>query len=164
MTEIYIQNNQNEIEITSEIENVIERSIKEVLLYEDCDFDAEVSVTIVDEEEMTQLNFEHRQKNTPTDVLSFPILEFDEDLNIVDSDFDFDDELVMLGDIVICAKRALAQSEEYAHSFIREIAFLTVHSMLHLLGYDHEHNDNEEQLMFHKQKSILDKMGITRNV
>lgn len=164
MTEIYIQNNQNEIEISTEIENVIKCSIDEVMAYEDCKFDAEVSVIIVDEEEMRQLNSEHRQKDSPTDVLSFPILEFDDDLNIVNSDFDFNDELVMLGDIVICAKRAMTQANEYGHSFIREIAFLTVHSMLHLLGYDHEHNEDEEQLMFKKQKEVLDKMGITRNV
>ncbi|MBQ3038474.1 MAG: rRNA maturation RNase YbeY [Clostridia bacterium] len=164
MTEIYIQNNQNEIEISTEIENVIKCSIDEVMAYEDCKFDAEVSVIIVDEEEMRQLNSEHRQKDSPTDVLSFPILEFDDDLNIVNSDFDFNDELVMLGDIVICAKRAMAQANEYGHSFIREIAFLTVHSMLHLLGYDHEHNEDEEQLMFKKQKEVLDKMGVTRNV
>ena len=69
----------------------------------------------------------------------------------------------MLGDIVICAKRAKEQAQEYGHSFERELAFLTVHSMLHLLGYDHEHSEDEEQEMFLRQRKILDKMGITRD-
>ncbi len=163
MTEILIENDQAEIEIKPEDEELIKRCVLAVLEYEECDFDAEVSITIVDEDEIKALNGEHRQKDSVTDVLSFPILEFDEDGDIIDSEFDFDDELVMLGDIVICAKRASEQASQYGHSFERELAFLTVHSMLHLLGYDHEHSDDEEQEMFLRQKEILDKMGITRD-
>ncbi len=163
MTELYIENNQDVIEITEEIREVIEKCVDAVLESEECDFDCEVSVTIVDNEEIRELNREHRGKDTPTDVLSFPILDFDEDGNIIDSEFDFDEELVVLGDIVISAQRAMEQAKEFGHSFIREIAFLTVHSMLHLLGYDHEDNVNMEQIMFKKQKDILDKMGITRD-
>lgn len=105
----------------------------------------------------------HRNKDSVTDVLSFPMLDFDDEGNIIDYEFDFDDELMVLGDIVICAKRALEQSVEYGHSFMREIAFLTVHSMLHLLGYDHENNTDMEQKMFKRQEEILKEMGITRN-
>ena len=163
MTRVLLENNQEEIEISEEIKDLIEKCVTKALEYEECNFEAEVSVLVVGEDEIRELNREHRGKDAVTDVLSFPILEFDEDANILDYDYDFDDELVLLGDIVICAKRAVEQAKEFGHSFIREIAFLTVHSMLHLLGYDHEHSDDEEQLMFKKQKEILNLMGITRD-
>lgn len=163
MTKILTENAQQEIEITDDTIRLAERCVDAVCEFEECDFDAEVSITFVDSEEIRALNNEHRGKDAVTDVLSFPILEFDEDGNIINSEFDFDDELVVLGDIVICAKRAKEQAEEYGHSFEREIAFLTVHSMLHLLGYDHEGSENQEQEMFAKQREILKKMGITRD-
>lgn len=163
MTNILIENAQSEVEITAEIEELIKKSVDAVCEFEECDFDSEVSVTIVDNDEIQALNKEHRGKDSVTDVLSFPILDFDENGNITDCDFDFDDELVILGDIVICAERAREQAVEYGHSFEREIAFLTVHSMLHLLGYDHEGSEDTEQEMFKRQKEILDIMGITRD-
>ncbi len=163
MTELQIENRQEDIEITQELEAVIKQCVDATCLYENCNFDAEVGVTIVDEEEIKRMNCEYRNNDNITDVLSFPILEFDEEGNIVNDEFDFDDELVVLGDIVICAKRAREQAEEYGHSLKREIAFLTVHSMLHLLGYDHEHSEDEEQEMFVRQKEILEKLGITRD-
>ena len=162
MTEIYIENNQDIIEITDEIKEVIKKSVNAVLKAEG-EIDSEVSVTIVDNEEIRSLNREHRGKDAVTDVLSFPMMEFDEDGEAIDCEYDFDEELVLLGDIVISAQRALEQAEEYGHSFIREIAFLTVHSMLHLLGYDHENTIDMEQIMFKKQKEILNDMGITRD-
>ena len=119
-------------------------------------------MTITDKNEIRALNREHRNKDSVTDVLSFPMLEFDENGNITDCDYDFDDDYVVLGDIVICAQRAMEQAEEYGHSFVREIAFLTIHSMLHLLGYDHENNTDMEQIMFKKQEEILSQMGIIR--
>ncbi len=163
MTEILTENEQNEIEITDETVDLIKDCVNAVLKYEECNFDAEVSVTIVDSEEIRSLNAQHRGKDSVTDVLSFPILEFDRDGNITDSDFDCDGDLIVLGDIVLCAKRAEEQAKEYGHSFKREIAFLTVHSMLHLLGYDHEGCENTEQEMFRRQEEILKSMGITRD-
>lgn len=130
--------------------------------YEECDFDAEISVTITDNENIRRLNKEFRDKDSATDVLSFPMLEFDENKNAVDDDFDFDGDNVILGDIVISAERAAEQAEAYGHSFKREIAFLTVHSMLHLLGYDHVNSDEEEKIMFKKQDEILNILNITR--
>ena len=162
MTEILIENEQAQIEIDDEVEDLIKKCVDAVLEFEECDFDAEVSVSIVDENKIKELNNEYREKNSITDVLSFPMLEFDENNQIICDEFDFDDENIVLGDIVICAKRAEEQAKEYGHSFEREIAFLTVHSMLHLLGYDHEHSDDMEQEMFKRQKEILNKMGITR--
>ena len=128
---------------------------------EECDFDAEISVTLVDNESIRAINNEQRGIDKATDVLSFPMLEFDED-GCADAEFDFDGDLVVLGDIVISMERAKAQAEEYGHSFIREIAFLTAHSMLHLLGYDHVNSAEEEKIMFTKQENILQSMGIVR--
>ena len=163
MNEILIENQQNKIEITTEINDVITMAVEESLKYEDCDFFAQVSVTIVDNEEIKDINSEHRGIDRATDVLSFPMLEFDEDGNAIDCDFDlFEDGRVLLGDIVISAERAEEQAKEFGHSFKREMAFLTVHSMLHLLGYDHVDDPEGEKVMIEKQKEILDIMGIKR--
>ena len=161
MAEIIIENNQDKLKIDKDIENTIEQVILKTLEEEGCDFDAEVSVTIVDTEEIKEINKEQRNVDAVTDVLSFPMLEFDEEGNIINSDFDLDGDKLLLGDIVICAERAKAQAEEYGHSFRREMAFLTVHSMLHLLGYDHM-EEAEEREMFARQEEILNSLGITR--
>ena len=98
----------------------------------------------------------------PTDVLSFPMLEFDEEGNAEGAEYSPETGNVLLGDIVISAERAREQAESFGHSFLREMAFLTVHSMLHLLGYDHVDDAEGEKLMFGKQKDILERMNITR--
>ena len=164
MTRIILENEQNTVKISEEIESTIKKVIEASLEYENCDFDAEVSVTIVDNEAIREINNETRNIDAPTDVLSFPMLYFDEDGNIIDSDFDMDGDVLVLGDIVISAERAKTQAEEFGHSFLREMAFLTVHSMLHLLGYDHVDDPEGEKIMFAKQEEILDKLGITREV
>ena len=164
MTEIILENDQNAIEITPEIEAVIKTVIEAALKYEQCNFDAEVSVTIVDNEQIREINKQQRDIDKATDVLSFPMLYFDENGDITDSEYDVDGENVLLGDIVISAERAREQASEYGHSFKREIAFLTVHSMLHLLGYDHVDNPDDEKIMFTKQDEILDMLGLTREV
>lgn len=162
MTQILIENEQAKEEISAEIEAAIKKCIEYTLEFEECDFDAEVSVTFTDDEEIHQINLAERGIDRPTDVLSFPICEFDENGDIIDADFDFDGDLIMLGDIVISAERAKAQAAEYGHSFLREMAFLTVHSMLHLLGYDHVDDAEGERIMFEKQDKILNNLGITR--
>lgn len=117
---------------------------------------AEVSLTIVSNEEIKELNREHREKDSVTDVLSFPLGE--------NGEFDVNPETnrIMLGDIVISAERAAEQAKEYGHTFEREMCFLATHSMFHLLGYDHEVSEEEEKIMFDKQKMVLDKLGINR--
>ncbi len=162
MIELFVENNQNKIEITDEITETAKRACEETLSYEDCDFDAQISLTFVDNEEIRRLNKEFRQKDAATDVLSFPMLEFDKNGDIIDADYDVDDGEIVLGDIVISAERALSQAEEYGHSFLREVTFLVVHSMLHLLGYDHVASEEEETRMRQKQTDILNQMGITR--
>ena len=143
-----IQNSQNKIDFTAELEETINVVIEKVFEYEDVE-PRNVSVLITDNEEIHGLNLEYRGKDAPTDVLSFPL--FDEDGNLDEEE---------LGDIVISLERAVAQAEEYNHSLKREVAFLTAHSMLHLLGYDHE---NGEQEMYVKQDEILNELGITRD-
>ena len=143
-----IQNTQNKIDFTAELEETINIVIEKVFEYEDVE-PRNVSVLITDNEEIHGLNLEYRGKDAPTDVLSFPL--FDEEGNLDEEE---------LGDIVISLERAVAQAEEYNHSLKREVAFLTAHSMLHLLGYDHE---NGEQEMYVKQDEILNELGITRD-
>lgn len=143
-----IQNNQSKVEFSAELEETINIVIKKVFEYEDVE-PRNVSVLITDNDEIQGLNLEYRQKDAPTDVLSFPL--FDEDGTLDEEE---------LGDIVISLERAKAQAEEYNHSLKREVAFLTAHSMLHLLGYDHE---NGEQEMYVKQDEILNELGITRD-
>ncbi len=143
-----IQNSQDKVEFTNELESVIIKVVDKVFEYENVE-PREVSVLICDNEEIHKLNKEYRNVDAPTDVLSFPM--FDEDGTLDEEE---------LGDIVISLERAVAQSVEYGHSIIREVAFLTAHSMLHLLGYDHE---NGEQEMYVKQDEILNLLGITRD-
>ncbi|MBR4720779.1 MAG: rRNA maturation RNase YbeY [Clostridia bacterium] len=162
MAEIILENNQDKLPIDNSIKSTIEQVILKTLDAENCDFSAEVSVTIVDSETIREINKKERDIDAVTDVLSFPMLEFDENGDIIDSDFDMDGENLLLGDIVICAERAEKQAAEYGHSFRREMAFLTVHSMLHLLGYDHM-DEQEEKKMFARQEEILDMLGITRD-
>ena len=143
-----IQNNQNKVDFSAELEETINIVIEKTFAYEEVE-PRNVSVLITDNEEIHSLNLEYRQKDAPTDVLSFPL--FDEDGTLDEDE---------LGDIVISLERAKAQAEEYNHSLKREVAFLTAHSMLHLLGYDHE---NGEQEMYVKQEEILNELGITRD-
>ncbi len=151
--DIFIKNEQDIIEVTSELKKLIVTSVAESLKYEEFPDKCEVSVTLVDNEEIHVLNREYRDVDRPTDVLSFPI--FDED--------DMGGKTV-LGDIVLSLERAREQAAEFGHSFEREVAFLTVHSMLHLLGYDHEEGKAQESEMFTRQEAILFKMGLARNV
>ena len=150
---IYITNEQKAIKFTHSLRALIKNAVNESLKYENFERPCEVSVTLVDNLRIHELNLEHRGIDRPTDVLSFPMF---------DEDFD-DGELCILGDIVISLEQAKKQAEEYGHSFERETAFLTVHSMLHLLGYDHEEGKAEESEMFEKQEEILKTMGLTRS-
>lgn len=129
------------------------RIIKEGLTLESIPHNVEVSILLVDNEEIRELNKKFRKKDVPTDVLSFPLLEKFDDLN--------QDETVYLGDIVISVERAKEQSEDYGHSFKREMGFLVAHSILHLLGYDHM-NEEEETFMIEKQNEILNNINLRR--
>ncbi len=162
MLELVWENEQEKIKITDELFDKIKLSIEKALEYEDFCDDCEISLTFVDNEAIRELNNSSRGKDSATDVLSFPLLEQEDDGTLIIYDEDIVDGRVILGDIVISAERAQEQSEEYGHSLIREMCFLAVHSVLHLLGYDHERSADEEQLHFKKQEEILNLLGITR--
>ena len=127
-----------------------------------CPYEVCVSVSVVGEDEIHELNLEHRGIDSGTDVLSFPMNEFDEEGIFNDEmEFDPDTDELMLGDVVLCADRVKQQAKEYGHSELREYAFLIVHSLLHLSGFDHE-DDDERLRMEKRQSEILDGLGITR--
>jgi len=161
---VAIRNNQKKFKVTKEIRDLVRSAVKAALDYMDFEFGskAEISLMFVDNEEIRELNREHRNIDRATDVLSFPLIEYDEEGYVIEEYMDFNPNGEMvLGDIVISLERAAEQAEEYGHSFEREVGFLTVHSMLHLLGYDHETPDDEAE-MFGYQKEILKEMNLER--
>ena len=153
---VYIKNNQSEVKLPVGIRLLIRRCCQAVLTTENFEQNAEVSVSFVSNNEIKKLNRIYRNINRTTDVLSFPLM-----VNRKDESND-DTGIVMLGDIVISLETAVKQANMYAHSLEREIGFLTVHSMLHLLGYDHEKSKLDERIMREKEESILEKLGISR--
>ena len=144
--DVLFENNTNE-EINYKL---IEKVISEALRYEGVNDNTEVSVTIVDNEEIRKINNKFRNIDRATDVLSFPMLS---------DDFDIELEEESLGDIVISLERAFEQSKEYNHSFEREVCFLVCHSTFHLLGYDHDTEENTKQ-MREKEEYILNKLKV----
>jgi probable rRNA maturation factor len=135
---------------------LIRRAIEATLDYEQYENPCEVSVTLTNNEEIHKLNRQYRGVDRPTDVLSFPLFDYDG----VSEEPPVDELMGMLGDIVLSLEQARLQAEEYGHSFQREIAFLTVHSMLHLLGYDHETGEEDELDMRRRQSEIMQAMGL----
>lgn len=151
---VLIRNDQKLVRITPAIRALIKKAVSAALEFENFGQKAEVSVTFTDNKKIHELNLAYRNVDRPTDVLSFPLSE--------NGEFDTDGEAVLLGDIVLSLEKAASQAEEYGHSFEREIAFLTVHSMLHLLGYDHETSPEDEREMFQRQDAILTAAGIEK--
>lgn len=149
--------NRTDFEITEEFEKLFNDVVKESLRYEEFDPECEVSLSIVSNDEIQEINKQFREIDAPTDVLSFPLLTFEEGEQ---ADVNENNE-IMLGDIIISIDKAKAQAEEYGHGLRRELAFLTAHSMLHLMGYDHM-EEEEQKEMFRKQDDILNNLGITR--
>ena len=161
MNSIFVTNTQSKIDFTPAHRGVIRRAINAAVKYEAVEFECEVSVTLTDNEGIHELNKDFRGIDRPTDVLSFPL--FDGDLTESDLEgADGEKRKVPLGDVVISLEKALEQATEYGHSFERELAFLCVHSVLHLLGYDHERSEEEEKDMFRRQEEILDTCGFKR--
>ena len=140
--------------------------IEEALEYIGCPYEVEISLLVVNDPEIQEMNRNFRQIDAPTDVLSFPMLEYQNpgDFSGFEEEEDsFDPESgeLLLGDIVISKDKVLRQAEEYGHSPKREFAFLIAHSMLHLFGYDHMEED-ERLVMEQKQREILERVGILR--
>lgn len=155
---VLFENNQTQYEtdqIMKLIESVVETALKAENKREKC----QVSIMLVDDMQIREINREYRGIDKATDVLSFPMLDGGEDEGI--SDMDLDTGELVLGDIVISLNRADEQSKEYGHSFEREVAYLTAHGMLHLLGYDHE-NEDERKIMRDREEAILGALNLYR--
>ena len=161
--------NESSVELGLELEEIARQVIEAALDYEACPYEAEVNLLITDNAQIHEMNLQFRQIDRPTDVLSFPMIDYEEPGNF---DFLEDEEMqddcfnpetgeLLLGDIVISAQKVVEQAEEYGHSRKREYAFLIAHSMLHLMGYDHMEPD-EASVMEKKQSEILDQLNITR--
>lgn len=149
---ILIDNRALDFEIPREIIKYFKKSTKVILEMENINEDVEVSVSFVNEDEIKELNKDYRDKDKVTDVLSFP----------TEMEYHIEGVPLILGDVVICSKRAKEQSEEFGHSLQRELVYLFVHSMFHLLGYDHI-DDDDKLLMRQKEKEALKRIGIFKN-
>ena len=153
---IYTKNEQDKYPLAPSDRALVKRAITAALAYERFTEAAEVSVSFVDDDAIHALNRAFRGKDSATDVLSFPLY------TMRDGDVPEDDMAAELGDIVLSLERAGEQAKEYGHSFERETAFLTVHSVLHLLGYDHETSPEDEADMFGRQRAIMESLGLPR--
>ena len=158
--------NEYEREIELPYEEIIKNVVEEALDFEGCPFECEVNVLLTNDDEIEKMNEEFRCIGRSTDVLSFPMIEysspadfegFEDEIEL----FDPDTDELLLGDIVISMDHVYAQAEEYGHAPKRELAFLTAHSMLHLMGYDHM-EDDEREVMENKQEEILKNCGYER--
>lgn len=154
---VIIDNKQNVMKIPTGVRMLVRRCCKAVLANEGFTDVAEISVTFVDDEMIHELNLKHRGIDKSTDVLSFPMGENGE------FDTNLDTGAKILGDIIISIEHAYDQAEKYGHTLQREIGFLTVHSLLHLLGYDHEDGGLEMVQMREKEEAVLTRIGLKRN-
>ena len=151
---VIISNKQKEVKIPTGLRMLIRRCCNAVLKMEEFPYSAEISVIFVDNEQIRELNNQYRSKDTATDVLSFPMGE--------NGKYDENPETgaKILGDIVISVPRAVEQAKCYDHSLEREVGFLTAHSMLHLLGYDHENGGLDRVRMREKEELVLSQLGL----
>lgn len=151
---VVISNEQKEVRIPTGLRMLVRRCCNAVLRLENFEGSAEISVSFVNNERIKELNKQYRDKDQPTDVLSFPMFE--------NGQYNVDPEtgVKLLGDVVISVEKALEQSEKYGHSFQREMGYLTVHSVLHLLGYDHVNGGIERVRMREKEEEVMSQLGL----
>lgn len=150
-----------------DFEDIAKKVVEACMDFEECPYEAEVSILLTDNEQIRLINEEFRCIDAPTDVLSFPAVEYStpgdfselEESSV--ANFHPESGELLLGDIVISIDRAKTQAEEYGHSLMRELAFLIAHSMFHLFGYDHM-EEEERRIMEDKQKEVLSKLQILR--
>lgn len=155
-TKVIITNQQKAVKIPTGVRLLIRRTCNAVLKLEEFEGSAEISVTFVDNEQIRELNAQYRNKDSATDVLSFPMGENGEyDINHATG-------AKILGDIVLSVPKALEQAERFGHSLEREMGYLTAHSMLHLLGYDHENGGLEKVRMREKEEQVMIQLGLPR--
>lgn len=166
---VYIENGQDKVAWNKKLETLLLEIIDFALKSEKVECKSQISVVLVDNEEIRIINKEHRSIDKVTDVLSFPMLDYPEGKVYKETYWDYnfdasamDGEELVLGDIVVSLEKAEEQSIEYGHSFERELVYLVVHSVLHLLGYDHM-KDNEKERMREREENILSKFNINRD-
>ena len=158
---------ESEIPLPFSEQELAEAVVSATLDYEDCPYEVQVNIILTTNEEIHQINLEQRGVDAPTDVLSFPMIEYayPSDFTVLEADsmdnFDPDTGELLLGDIVISVDKVIEQAEKYNHPVKREFAFLIAHSMLHLFGYDHM-EELERETMELKQEEILTRLNITR--
>ena len=158
---------ESEIPLPFSEQEVAEAVISETLDYEDCPYEVQVNIILTSNNEIHQINLEQRGVDAPTDVLSFPMIDFayPSDFTVLEAggidSFDPETGELLLGDIVISVDKVIEQAEKYNHGVKREYAFLITHSMLHLFGYDHM-DEVERENMELKQDEILNRLNITR--
>lgn len=150
---ILLSNHQDKVKISDELMALIRQGIVATLESEEIYEDVEVSLLLIDNKEIKHLNNEYRNVNESTDVLSFPMYD--------DLEEALDEDYLYLGDIVISGEQAVEQAKDYGHSVEREIGYLTVHSVLHLLGYDHI-DEEDKKVMRKREEEILEKMNLKR--
>ncbi|NJD01886.1 MAG: rRNA maturation RNase YbeY [Ruminiclostridium sp.] len=158
--EVVLENLQDKLRVDEELVKLLEKAVIESIKLSDISIGCEVGITLVDDVRIKEINREFRNIDSATDVLSFPIAEMKEGTILsAEGDIDREENLLLLGDIVISLERAEKQAEEYGHSFTREVAFLATHGVFHLLGYDHMSEEQEEK-MLEKQEEVLDVLGL----
>lgn len=153
---VYFDNRQEKLLITKSLQETLEEVVNVALQKEGIQFPVEVSISFVDHDEIKQLNNDYRGHNVSTDVLSFPLIDR-KDFNKVT----YQGIEILLGDIIISIPKAIEQADEYGHSFLRELSYLTVHGMFHLLGYDHNDLD-EKTIMREKEELVMEALQILR--
>ncbi len=164
----YVEN-ETEMTFPFDCREILESVMEEVLTSENCPYEAQVNLLITDNDGIQEYNRQFRDKDMPTDVLSFPMIPFrtEADFSVAEEAeadyFDPDSGELILGDIIISAERVFQQAESFGHSPKREFAFLTAHSLLPLCGYDHMVPE-EAAVMEKKQEAVLEKLGITRDI
>ncbi|NLJ97461.1 MAG: rRNA maturation RNase YbeY [Clostridiales bacterium] len=155
------------VKLDFDYEDLINKVVWQCLNYEACPYETEISIILTDDEEIKNINREYRGIDAPTDVLSFPAIEYKTPGAFSsleeEGSYYFNPETgeLILGDIIISVDRAESQAKEYGHSIIREIGFLVAHSMFHLMGYDHM-SDEERIIMEDKQSEVLKQLKILR--
>jgi probable rRNA maturation factor len=163
MNQVEFINAQRKIGISKEVKDILVQCIDKAAQNEGIKFPIGVDITFLSDKNIQKVNREYRGVNQATDVLSFPIVDFLDGEPQEDLETLLDEKRsLLLGDIIISVERAQIQAEEYGHSFLREMGFLCVHSMLHLLGYAHEEDETRTRMMRDKEETVLASLGLLR--
>jgi probable rRNA maturation factor len=161
-TRIDIENEQTSVKIEDSYCELLKKTALACLASENVAMGCEISIILTDDASIRQINREFRSIDRPTDVLSFPLVQLQNgDIQDTEGDYDLDEGLLLLGDIVISMETAVAQAQQYGHPLERELAFLASHGVFHLLGYDHMEKE-EEAIMMSKQEAVLEGLGLKR--